>query len=35
MAGLPLAAQDKYVLVTSASKVQDVCGRHGLTQVEF
>jgi subtilisin family serine protease len=24
---------DKYVLVTSPSKVQDVCGRHGLTQL--
>jgi subtilisin family serine protease len=33
LAGLPLVAQDKYVLVTSPSKVQDVCGRHGLTQV--
>ncbi|HET9363616.1 MAG TPA: S8 family serine peptidase, partial [Candidatus Angelobacter sp.] len=31
--GLSLSAQDKYVLVTSPSKVQDVCGRHGLTQV--
>jgi subtilisin family serine protease len=31
--GLPLGAQDKYVLVTSPSKVQDVCGRHGLTQI--
>jgi subtilisin family serine protease len=30
---LPLAAQDKYVLVTAPAKVQDVCGRHGLTQV--
>lgn len=26
-------AQDKFVLVTNPSKVQDVCGRHGLTQV--
>jgi subtilisin family serine protease len=31
--GLPLLAQDKFVLVTSPSKVQDVCGRHGLTQI--
>jgi subtilisin family serine protease len=31
--GLPLLAQNKFVLVTSPSKVQDVCGRHGLTQV--
>jgi subtilisin family serine protease len=31
--GLPLLAQDKYVLVTSPSQVQDVCGRHGLTQI--
>jgi subtilisin family serine protease len=30
---LPAMAQDNYVLVTNASKVQDVCGRHGLTQV--
>ncbi len=30
---LPLLAQDKFVLVTNPSKVQDVCGRHGLTQV--
>jgi subtilisin family serine protease len=28
-----LTAQDKYVLVTSPSKVQDVCGRHGLSQL--
>jgi subtilisin family serine protease len=28
-----LSAQDKFVLVTSPSKMQDVCGRHGLTQV--
>ena len=33
LVGLPLLAQDNYVLVTSPSKVQDVCGRHGLTQV--
>ena len=31
--GLPLLAQDKFVLVTSPGKVQDVCGRHGLTPV--
>ncbi len=31
--GLPLLAQDNFVLVTSSAKVQDVCGRHGLTQV--
>jgi subtilisin family serine protease len=30
---LPLLAQDKFVLVTAPAKVQDVCGRHGLTQV--
>ena len=30
---LSLMAQDKFVLVTNPSKVQDVCGRHGLTQV--
>src|SRR5579871_6363961 len=30
---LQLMAQDKFVLVTNPSKVQDVCGRHGLTQV--
>ncbi|MBZ5531991.1 MAG: S8 family serine peptidase [Acidobacteriia bacterium] len=28
-----LLAQDKFVLVTSPSKVSDVCGKHGLTQV--
>ena len=33
LCALPLLAQDKYVLVTSPSKVQEVCGRHGLTQV--
>jgi subtilisin family serine protease len=33
LASLPLMAQDKFVLVTSPSKVQDVCGRHGLTQI--
>ncbi|MGZ4854787.1 MAG: S8 family peptidase [Candidatus Angelobacter sp.] len=31
--GLPLLAQDNFVLVTSPAKVQDVCGRHGLSQV--
>src|ERR1041385_5574220 len=31
--GLPLLAQSNYVLVTSPDKVQDVCGRHGLTQL--
>ena len=31
--GLPLLAQDNFVLVTAPSKVQDVCGRHGLTQL--
>jgi subtilisin family serine protease len=30
---LPLSAQDNFVLVTAPSKVQDVCGRHGLTPV--
>jgi subtilisin family serine protease len=30
---LPMAAQDKYVLVTSPTNVQDVCGRHGLNQI--
>lgn len=33
LGNLPLVAQDKYVLVTNPSKVQDVCGRHGLTQL--
>lgn len=33
LGSLPLLAEDGYVLVTSPSKVQDVCGRHGLTQV--
>jgi len=28
-----LLAQDKFVLVTAPSKVGDVCGKHGLTQV--
>jgi len=31
--GLPLLAQYNFVLVTAPSKVQDVCGRHGLTQL--
>ena len=31
--GLPLLAQDRFVLVTAPAKVQDVCGRHGLTQL--
>ena len=31
--GLSLRGQDNYVLVTSPDKVQDVCGRHGLTQL--
>jgi len=31
--GLSLWAQDNFVLVTSPAKVQDVCGRHGLTQL--
>ena len=30
---LPLMSQDKFVLVTAPNKIQDVCGRHGLTQV--
>jgi subtilisin family serine protease len=30
---LPAMAQDKFVLVTNPSKVEDVCGRHGLAQV--
>ena len=33
IASLPLVAQDSFVLVTTPAKVQDVCGRHGLTQV--
>jgi len=28
-----MVAQDKYVLMTNPAKVQDVCGRHGLSQV--
>ncbi len=30
---IPVMAQDRYVLVTSPTKAQDVCSRHGLTQV--
>ena len=30
---LPLLAQDRFVLVTAPTKVNDVCGRHGLSQV--
>ena len=30
---ISLWGQNKFVLVTSPAKVQDVCGRHGLTQV--
>ena len=33
LASLPMAAQESFVLVTNPSRVQDVCGRHGLTQV--
>ncbi len=33
LAAMPLLAQDHYVLVTSPSKVQDVCGRHGLSSI--
>jgi subtilisin family serine protease len=33
LSSLTLMAQDNYVLVTSPSKVQDVCGRHGLNQI--
>jgi subtilisin family serine protease len=31
--GISLWGQKKFVLVTSPDKVQDVCGRHGLTQL--
>jgi len=31
--GLPLLAQSNFVLVTAPAKAQDVCGRHGLTQL--
>ncbi len=34
LCSLTLAAQDKFVLVTSPSKVQDVCGRHSLSQLD-
>jgi subtilisin family serine protease len=33
LVGLPLLAQDTFVLVTSPDRVQDVCRRHGLTQL--
>jgi subtilisin family serine protease len=33
LVGVSASAQDRFVLVTSPSKVQDVCGRHGLTQI--
>jgi len=33
LSSLTLMAQDNYVLVTSPSNVQDVCGRHGLNQI--
>jgi subtilisin family serine protease len=33
LASLPLVAQDGFVLVTAPAKVQDVCRRHGLSQV--
>ncbi len=31
--GISLWGQNKFVLVTSPDKVQDVCGRHGLTRM--
>src|SRR5438270_9815943 len=31
--GISLWGQNNFVLVTSPTKVQDVCGRHGLTQL--
>src|SRR5947209_14902817 len=31
--GISLWGQNNFVLVTSPAKVQDVCGRHGLTQL--
>jgi subtilisin family serine protease len=34
LCSLTLAAQNKFVLVTSPSKVQDVCGRHSLSQLD-
>jgi subtilisin family serine protease len=33
LCSITMAAQDKYVLVTSPSKLQDVCGRHGLNPI--
>ncbi|HEY1939390.1 MAG TPA: S8 family serine peptidase [Candidatus Angelobacter sp.] len=33
-ASLPLVAQQSFVLITAPDKAQDVCGRHGLTQVQ-
>jgi subtilisin family serine protease len=33
LTGLSLWGQNNFVLVTSPDKVQDVCGRHGLTQL--
>lgn len=33
LSSLTLVAQDQYVLVTSPSKVQEVCGRHGLSSL--
>lgn len=33
LGSLPIWSQDKFVLVTSPSNVQDVCGNHGLTQL--
>ncbi|HZU33742.1 MAG TPA: S8 family serine peptidase [Candidatus Angelobacter sp.] len=33
ISSLPLMSQDQYVLVTAPGKAQDVCGRHGLTQI--
>lgn len=33
LSGIPLLAQGDFVLVTKPSSVQDVCARHGLTQV--
>ena len=33
LCSLTMAAQNQFVLVTSPSKVQDVCGRHGLSQI--
>lgn len=33
LGSMPLLAQDQYVLVTKPAYVQDVCSRHGLTEV--